>query len=64
MLNCLAAFATYLWRYVNVPENWEFVVSPIAITVMLLCVVEPVVGLYLYLQITLHDDNAKGRKAL
>lgn len=64
MLNCLAAFATYLWRYVNVPENWEFVVFPIAIMVMLLCVVEPVVGLYLYLQITLHDDNAKGRKAL
>ena len=30
----MVAFSAYLWRYVNVPENWAYVVNPWSLAMM------------------------------
>ena len=27
-LGCITAFLVFIWRYLNVPENWSYVANP------------------------------------
>ncbi|KAJ6041583.1 uncharacterized protein N7446_010533 [Penicillium canescens] len=35
-LGCYLAYGVFIWRYLNVPQNWEYVASPWSIAIMVL----------------------------
>jgi hypothetical protein len=48
-LGCIAAFAVFVWRYLNAPQNWAYVGSRSSIAVMVLTLLPETVYPFVYL---------------
>ena len=60
-LGCCSAYGVFLWRYLNVPENWSYVRSPWSIAIMVLTLLPETIYPIIYLSQRRHDnDKAKG----
>lgn len=51
-LGILSAYAVFLWRYLNVPENWAYVGSVWSIGIMVLTVAPEIVYPFFYVWVT------------
>lgn len=50
-LGCLAAFGVFIWRYLNVPENWSYVASPWSIGGMVVTLIPEVIWPFVYVRV-------------
>ncbi|KAH7363990.1 hypothetical protein BKA65DRAFT_603140 [Rhexocercosporidium sp. MPI-PUGE-AT-0058] len=56
-LGCIAAYSVFLWRYLNVPENWAYVSSPWSVGVMVLTVISEIIYPFVYLRVRLQKEK-------
>ena len=47
-LGCIVAYAVFLWRYWNVPQNWEYVGWPSSIWIMVLTLLPETIYPFMY----------------
>jgi hypothetical protein len=47
-LGCIAAFLVFIWRYLNVPENWPYVGNPWSIGGMIVTLLPETVYPFFY----------------
>ncbi|KAK5125291.1 hypothetical protein LTR08_005368 [Meristemomyces frigidus] len=51
LLGCLASFAVFIWRYMNVPSNWSYVGSRWSIALMVVTLVPEVIWPFVFLRV-------------
>jgi hypothetical protein len=47
-LGCITAFLVFIWRYLNVPENWAYVANPWSIGGMIFTLLPETVYPFVY----------------
>ncbi|KAL1957169.1 hypothetical protein VTO42DRAFT_6312 [Malbranchea cinnamomea] len=48
-LGCFTAYGVFFWRYLNVPQNWEYVASPLSIGIIVLTLIPETIYPFLYI---------------
>jgi hypothetical protein len=48
-LGCITAFLVFVWRYLNVPENWSYVANPWSIGGMIFTLLPETVYPFVYI---------------
>jgi len=56
-LGCPTAYAVFVWRYMNVPMNWEYVGSIWSIAVMILTLIPEVIYPVVYIRIRIQKEK-------
>lgn len=59
-LGCFTAYGVFIWRYLNVPQNWEYVGSFWSIAVIVITLLPETV--YPFLFIWVASENEKKEK--
>lgn len=54
---CLVAYAVFLWRYLNVPENWAYVGSAWSLGIMVVTFIPEIIYPFVYLRIKLKKEK-------
>ena len=57
ILGCILAFAVFIWRYVNVPQNWEYVGSWSSIATIFLTLLPEFIHPFVYLRVYKNDKT-------
>lgn len=58
-LGCVTAYSVFFWRYLNVPQNWSYVGSPLSIAVIALTMLPETFWPYFYISLQ-RGSKAKG----
>ncbi|KAF2264022.1 hypothetical protein CC78DRAFT_533474 [Lojkania enalia] len=58
-LGCYCAFAVFVWRYLNVPENWEYVASPWSVGGMVVTLIPEHIYPFAYIWVLKKERKAK-----
>jgi len=61
-VGCIFAYAVFVWRYLNVPENWSYVGHPLSWWIMGLTLLPEMVFPFVYLHI--HKDQERREASL
>lgn len=61
-IGCIFAYAVFIWRYLNVPENWSYVGSPLSWWIMGLTLLPETAFPFVYLHI--HKEQEKKEASL
>lgn len=48
-IGCYAAYAVFFWRYWNIPQNWEYVNSPLSIWIIVLTLIPETIYPFVYI---------------
>lgn len=47
-IGCFTAYGVFIWRYLNVPQNWGYVASPWSVGIIVLTLLPETVYPFLY----------------
>ncbi|RHZ56584.1 uncharacterized protein CDV56_104820 [Aspergillus thermomutatus] len=50
-LGCFTAYGVFLWRYFNVPQNWEYVWSPWSIGIIIVTLIPETIYPFVYVSV-------------
>ena len=56
-LGCIAAYGVFIWRYLNVPENWSYVGFPWSVGVMVLTVISKLIYPFVYIRVRMQKEK-------
>jgi hypothetical protein len=59
-VGCIFAYAVFIWRYLNVPENWSYVGSKWSWWIMGLTLLPETVFPFIYLQVHRQQERREG----
>lgn len=57
LLGCLAAYSVFIWRYLNVPENWAYVGSIWSIGIMVLTIIPEIIYPFTFIGISMQKKK-------
>jgi hypothetical protein len=57
LLGCIAAYSVFIWRYMNVPENWAYVGSIWSVGVMLLTIISEMIYPFVYIWVRMQKEK-------
>ncbi|BCR82749.1 uncharacterized protein ACHE_10151A [Aspergillus chevalieri] len=59
-IGCYTAYGVFFWRYWNIPQNWEYVGSPLSVGIIILTLIPETIYPFVYIKI--HNEKEKKEK--